>query len=110
MRSRRTPSHYDEDDRVECRTPSTGKNGTTRIPRWKYDLVRKALLAVVPRDPEGIEFRQLPELVRKKISPADHRRLGSLSWYTTTVKLHLEVLGELERLAGCSPQRLRRRR
>lgn len=94
-------------DRVLCETPTLGKQ-PTRIARWKYDLVRSAILAVVPAGERGIEFSRLPELVEGQLSTSDLERLGSVSWYTTTVKLDLEVKGEIERVPGSRPQRLRR--
>ncbi len=95
------------DDKILCHTPTPGKQGA-RIDRWKYELVRDAILNVVPAEGAGVAFKDLPDLVAGELSAADRARLGSLTWYTTTVKLDLEVRGELERLAGASPQRLRR--
>lgn len=92
---------------VTCRIPTPGKN-PTRIPAWKYDLVHSAILAVLPASGEGIEFRELPGLVEGHISRQDLEKLGSVSWYTTTVKLDMEVRGELERVPGSKPQRLQR--
>ena len=92
---------------ILCRTPTPGKSGT-RIAEWKFDLVRGAILQTVPEDDEGVEFRRLPNLVAAAIEDADRERLGSVSWYTTTVKLEMEVRGEIERIAGSRPQRLRR--
>ncbi len=79
-----------------------------RIPGWKYDLVHSAILAVLPASVEGIEFRELPGLVEGKISRLDLEKLGSVSWYTTIVKLEMELRGELERVPGSKPQRLQR--
>ena len=95
------------DEKVTCRTPTPGKT-STRIPAWKYGLVRSAILSVVPASREGIEFKNLSELVEKEITEVDLENLGSVSWYTTTVKLDMEVKGELERIPGSKPQRLRR--
>lgn len=95
--------------RVLCRTPTPGKR-PTRIARWKYGLIRTAILKAIPADERGVEFRRLPELVRAGLSARDRERLGSVAWYTTTVKLELEVAGEIERVEGSRPQRLRRRR
>ncbi len=96
-----------QEEKVLCETPTPGKEGT-RIPQWKYDAVRAAIRKVVPRGNEGIEFRELPHLVEEAL-PADARRkLGSVTWHTVTVKLHLEVIGELERIPGSKPQRIRR--
>lgn len=95
------------EDKVVCETPTPGKQ-PVRIARWKYDLVRSAILAVVPADECGVEFSRLPGLVEGQLSASDLEKLGSASWYTTTVKLDLEVKGEIERVPGSRPQRLRR--
>jgi hypothetical protein len=95
-----------KEDKVLCETPTPGKQ-PTRIDRWKYDLVRAAILAVIPNNDEGIEFRDLPALVENQLDPADLENLGAVSWYTTTVKLDMEVKGEIERVPGSKPQRLR---
>ena len=94
-------------ERVLCQTPTPGKQ-PVRIAKWKYDLVRTAILVVVPADEGGVEFSRLPELVEGQLSASDLEGLGSVSWYTTTVKLNLEVKGEIERAPGTKPQRLRR--
>ncbi|MCC7144467.1 MAG: hypothetical protein IT349_20410 [Candidatus Eisenbacteria bacterium] len=97
----------DPETKVLCQTPTPGKAGTN-IPEWKYLAVRRAILKAVPRRGEGIAFRDLSALVSKMLRPEDRRLLGSVTWHTVTVKLHLEVLGELERVPGVTPQRLRR--
>jgi hypothetical protein len=94
-------------DKVLVQTPTPGKQ-PTRIDRWKYDLVQSAILAVVPSNEQGIEFRDLPALVEHQIAPGDLEKLGSVSWYTTSVKLDMEVKGQIERVPGSKPQRLRR--
>jgi hypothetical protein len=95
------------EERVQCLTPTPGKQGT-RILKWKYDRVRVAILEVVPKDETGVSFNQLASLLKERMTEADIKRLGSLGWYTTTVKLDLEVRGEIERVPGSKPQRLRR--
>ena len=94
------------EEKVLCETPTPGKQ-PTRIERWKYDLVRSAIFAVIPKNIEGIEFRDLPALVEERLDPSDLEILGAVSWYTTTVKLDMEVKGEIERVPGSKPQRLR---
>ena len=94
------------EEKVLCETPTPGKQ-PTRIDRWKYDLVHSAILASVPRNDEGVKFRELPGLVEEHLDPAELENLGSVSWYTTSVKLDMEVKGELERVPGSKPQRLR---
>ena len=95
-----------QEEKVKCETPTSGKK-PTRIAKWKYDLVREAILAVVPSDDQGVEFSQLANLVAGQISEDDLKKLGSVSWHTTTVKLDMEVKGEIERIPGSKPQRLR---
>jgi hypothetical protein len=93
------------EEKVRCQTPTPGKK-PVRIPAWKYEAVRKAILDVVPRKEPGIEFQELPKRVARKLPVATRRDLGSVSWHTTVVKLHMEVVGELRRVPGISPQRL----
>ena len=94
-----------KDDKVMCHTPTAGKQGT-RIERWKYECVRDAILQALPEQGEGVLFKQLPALVAGLLSAEQKQNLGSVSWYTTTVKLHLETREEIARVAGASPQRL----
>lgn len=93
--------------KVLCETPAPGKRGT-RIPKWKYDALVKALRRVIPKSKEGVKFEDLPELVEQALGADERARLGSVVWHTVTVKLHLEVTGEIERVPGVSPQRVRR--
>ena len=95
-----------EEGKVTCETPTPGKQ-PTRIDKWKYDLVQSAILAVIPSDELGLEFSRLPQLVEAQIPADDLKRLGSVSWYTTTVKLDMEVKGVIERVPASKPQRLR---
>ena len=93
------------DDKVICYTPTPGKQ-PTRIDGWKFECVRDAILLALPEQGEGVLFKQLPALVAGLLSPQDKQKLGSVSWYTTTVKLHLETTEEIVRVLGASPQRL----
>lgn len=95
-----------KEPKVLCRTPTPGKAGT-RIPKWKYDAVRLAIRAVVPKGGAGVAFKELSGLVGKALSAGDRARLGSVPWHTVTVKLHLETVGEIERIPGSKPQRIR---
>jgi hypothetical protein len=96
----------EKDEKVLVETPTPGKQ-PTRIDKLKYDLVRAAILAVVPADEHGVEFNALPQLVEEYLSPDELKNLGSVSWYTTTVKLDMEVKGEIERIPDSKPQRLK---
>ncbi|NOT40685.1 MAG: hypothetical protein HOP13_09345 [Alphaproteobacteria bacterium] len=93
--------------KVLCRTPTPGKSAKA-IAKWKYDLVRGAILKAAPKTAGGVAFGDLAVLVAKGLPASDRKRLGSVNWYTTTVKLHMETTGELQRIAGAHPQRLRR--
>jgi hypothetical protein len=93
--------------KVVCRTPTPGKK-PTRIDRWKFDAVRTAILKVVPKSGNGVPFMDLPKLVKAKVSAKERATLGNFSWYTTSVKLEMEVRGELRRVADSKPQRLLR--
>ncbi|MFY0612135.1 MAG: hypothetical protein JXQ99_11455 [Hyphomicrobiaceae bacterium] len=97
----------DEPKRI-CRTPTKDRDGVTRIPQWKFDTVRSAIISAVKEAGDtGLLFKDLPGAVKDRLS-ADHlAKLGSVGWHTTTVKLEMEVAGELERIAGRGPQRLR---
>jgi hypothetical protein len=96
----------DKDEHIVCRTPTPGRKAT-RIERWKFEAVRRAILEVLPPEPPGIGFMyELPGLVEAALSPEERADLGSVGWYTTTVKLELEVRGEIARVPGISPQRL----
>ena len=94
------------EERVACETPTPGKK-PTRIHKWKYDLLRDAILDIVGSSHDGVEFKSLPGLVESRLSPEQLSDLGSVSWYTTCVKLDMEVKGDIARVSGVRPQRLR---
>ena len=95
-----------DDARVVCHTPTPGKK-PTRIHRWKYDLLRRVILDILAGSADGVQFRSLPSLIEERLSPEQRASLGSVSWYTTTVKLDLEVKGDIERVPRVTPQLLR---
>ena len=83
-----------------------GKQGV-RIARPLYDTMRSALLAVIPADEQGVEFRELPLLVPPHLD-AEVFGEASVTWYVTTVKQDLEARGLLEQVPRARPQRVRR--
>ncbi|SHG64449.1 hypothetical protein SAMN05444003_0290 [Cognatiyoonia sediminum] len=96
-----------DEPKTICRTPAEGKPGTTRIPTWKFDLLRGHILNVVREaGSDGLPFRDLSSLVAKRLTEEETTRLGSIGWHTTTVKLEMEVARDIKRLEGVSPQRL----
>ena len=94
------------EERITCHTPTPGKK-PTRIHKWKYDLLRGIILDILTGNADGVEFRSLPGLIDACLSPEQRASLGSVSWYTTTVKLDMEVKGDLARVPRARPQRLR---
>lgn len=89
---------------VACRTPTPGRSGVTNIPQWRFDIIRGAIIDVIAT--EEVRFADLPDLVRDRLSEEVKGRLGSIGWNVTTVKLEMEVRGEIIRLEGKGPQRL----
>ena len=85
-----------------CRTPNA--SGTTNIPTWKFDALRTVILDAVGDD--GIVFKDLKPAVETRLDADTLSRLGSLGWHLTTVKLEMEVAGDIARVEGSKPQRL----
>lgn len=92
-------------NKFECHTPTPGKQ-PTRIDQWKYDLIHAAICELVPSSGEGLLFKDLAGLIRTHLEAEQLATLGSVSWYATTVKLHMETTGELLRVPNVKPQRL----
>ena len=90
------------DEKVECRTPNKDRPGTTRIPKWKFDVVSKAIKTILRRE-RSVAFKELPALVQKILTKEEIENLGSLGWHVTTVKLEMEVRGDIVRLEGKGP-------
>ncbi len=95
-----------DEERVVCETPTPGKK-PTRIHKWKYDLLRRIILEIVAEGTDGVEFRNLPGLIESRLSVEQRENLGSVSWYTISVKLDMEVKGDIERVPRAKPQKLR---
>ena len=94
------------EEKIVCKTPTPGKT-PTRIPKWKYDAVRDAVLAVL--DSEGSAyFTDLLEKIGGMLDSQTRKELGSLAWHVTTVKLHMEAIGEIKRLPGKGRQQIAR--
>ena len=89
-------------EKTVCRTPNA--EGTTSIPTRKYEAVRAAILDAVGED--GLAFSELKSAVGERLSADELDRLGSLGWHVTTVKLEMEVAGDIARVEGVTPQRL----
>ena len=90
------------EEKVACRTPAEGRDGFTNIPKWKFDRLRTAILDILGEG--GIAFSELPAAVKLRLSDDELSRLGSVGWHVTTVKLELEVRGEIRRKPGPGKQ------
>lgn len=94
-------------DKTLCRTPTAGKDGGTNIPTWKFDLLRRHILDICAEfGSSGVAFKDLNGLVKPRLTKEELTNLGSIGWHVTTVKLELEVRGEIKRLQGVTPQSL----
>lgn len=89
-----------------------GKAGVN-VERWKYDRTRDAILSVLCEAGEcGVRTRNarvskepdLYDLAGPRLGPDFE---GSRGWYITAVKLDLEARGEIGRIPGVKPQRVR---
>ena len=98
-----------DDDKIACRTPTIGRDGVTRIPRWKYECVRRAILTEIDETEDGqVVFAKLSDRVADRLTSNQLAKLGSVKWHVTSVKLNMEVEGELERIPRRKPQTLRK--
>jgi len=95
-------------DCVPCRAPD--REEPRLVEAWKFERIRAAILSVVPDNDIGIMYKQLTSMVRANLSSEERTRIGKLHWHTTTVKLELELRGEVVRIEGARPQYLRRPR
>ena len=96
-------------ERVACRTPAEGRDGVTNIPVWKFDLMRDAILKVLERaGSDGMLNKELRDQVGAELSGEKLDRLGKLGWHVVSVKLELEVRGEVVRMDAKGPLRIRR--
>lgn len=96
-----------KEEKTACRTPAAGRDGVTNIPTWKFDLLRRHILDIVGQAGDtGFAWKDLSEAVGGRLTGDELARLGNVGWHTVTVKLELEVRGELRRLDGAGPQLL----
>ncbi len=94
-------------DKVDCRTPNPDRPGVTRIPKWKYEVVRSVVLgALSDAGGDGLTLADLRDDLRARMGADDLSLLGSLGWHITTVTPSLEVLEEISRVKNSSPQRV----
>jgi len=95
------------DEKILCKTPTPNKK-PVKIDKWKYDAVRNAILQIVPKmgEGEGVVFKELSGEVAKRLTEDERENLGSVNWFTTCVKLDMELKGELKRMKKNDVQHL----
>jgi len=96
----------DEREYIPCRAPD--REEPRFVEKWKFDRIRTSILAVVPANDIGVMYKQLTAMVRANLNYEERAKIGKLHWHTTTVKLEMEVRGEINRIEGARPQYLRR--
>ncbi len=94
-------------ERIQLWNANTGREDV-KIDRAKYEAVRRAILKAMPRKGSTISFKELPVAVEMALPDGQIPGGGSVMWYVTTVKLHMEYEGEIERVEGAKPQVIRR--
>jgi hypothetical protein len=92
---------------MKTRNVNKGSGGFAVTPE-KYGPIRQAILASVPAGEPGVTFRELVASVAAHVPRDLFPKKGSVSWYTKVVQLDLEARGELKRIPGATPQRIRR--
>jgi hypothetical protein len=90
------------EEKIFALHPDKDKMGV-RISKAKYDVVRDAIIETLRFHGE-LTFTELFESVNEKLYGNFD---GSISWYTTTIKLDLEARKVIVRVPKTSPQRLR---
>lgn len=77
----------------------------TNIPAWKFEAARAAILDALTDGP--ILYQDLNAAVETRLDADTLDTLGKLGWHVVTVKLELEVRGEIARLDVKGPQQIR---
>ena len=94
---------------MRTKNVNKGSHGFAVTPK-KYQSIQQAILASVPRNKTGVSFKELVSSVTSQVPKELFPKEGSIAWYTKVVQLDLEAKGEIERIPGETPQRVRRAR
>ena len=97
----------EKEERIQLLHPDPSKSAP-HISLRKYNILRQALLTLIPDEEIGVPFQDLPKQVAALLTQEELGMLGNVGWYTISVKLDLEARGLIERVPEASPQRLRR--
>lgn len=94
------------EERTACRTPNDGGTSATNIPKWKFDVIRAAILQALGQG--AVANAKLTDAIRPLIGADDLEKIGKLGWHMMAVKLELEVRGEIRRQPGVKPMMMER--
>lgn len=90
------------EEKFFAKHPDPTKQGVN-ISKAKYDTIRHAITAALANGKE-LGLKELFAAVKKQLKGKFD---GSISWYTTVVKLDLEARKIVERAPKSKPQRIR---
>lgn len=88
--------------KILARHPNKTKQGVN-ISKAKYDVIRKQIVAALGGGKE-LTLKELVAAVKKQLKGKFD---GSISWYTTVVKLDLEARKVIKRTPESKPQCIR---
>lgn len=84
-----------------------GRKFSCTIPLKRYEAMRSAVLKALKNKPDGLSLSELAHGAAVHLPKWWTDEKWDEMWHTTAVKLHLEYLGELERVPKVSPHRVR---
>lgn len=87
----------DASDSIQLYTVNGGRP-SSRIPLRRYDTVRGAILDALADRPEGLSLWELCTALAPRLPQWWFDEGWDTPWHVTNVKLHLEYLGELQRI------------
>ncbi len=84
-----------------------GRKFSCTIPLKRYEAMCSAVLRALQHKPDGLSLSELAHAAAVHLPKWWTDEKWDEMWHTTAVKLHLEYLGELERVPKVSPHRVR---
>ena len=97
------PEVTQQDPKIECRSPNKPNGPTRSVLAWKFDIAANAIRAALAKQPTGIPFDQIVAAAAQQIDKQVLETLGKPDWLVETVRLELEVRGEVERIKSGGP-------
>ena len=88
------------EETITCHSPAMGKDTAKKspvdIPAWKFHACRHAILAVLDEG-ETIGWDALSRSADARLTPEERGDMGAVGWHMMTVKLEMQVRGEIHR-------------